>query len=203
MSSCAKPILVAHMWPDMESRQQGCATYSRGGTDARQVQQYAPAISPLTVAAPAGEGRTATSREVAVRKRYLRLSCGWLVAVAVLAISPIAHADPVHMACSGQMMLSNNKVQDTNAVLSLAVDLRAGTVTVGGYAPLGIYPAFPLSPSKEIQETNEVNFVGTKAEGGVIGSVDRVTGEAHIFFKAQTPQEQFFNGICRPAQKLF
>ncbi len=101
--------------------------------------KYVPAISPLAVAAPANEGRSATSREVAGRKRYLRLSCGWLVAVAVLAISPIAHADPVHMACSGGMLLPNRKV-DTNSVLSLTIDLRAGAVTVGGL-PTGGNPS--------------------------------------------------------------
>jgi hypothetical protein len=58
------------MWPDMESRQQGCASW---GQMLDKFSKYAPAISPLTVAAPAGEGRTATSREVAGRKRYLPL----------------------------------------------------------------------------------------------------------------------------------
>ncbi len=63
--------------------------------------KYVPAVKPQAVAAPASEGRSATSREMEGKKRYLRLSCRWLVVVAVLAISPMAHADPVHMACSG------------------------------------------------------------------------------------------------------
>jgi hypothetical protein len=166
--------------------------------------KYVPAISPLTVAAPAGEGRSATSREVVGRKRYLRLSCRWLVAVAVLAISPIAHADPVPMACSGAMLLPNRRV-DTSSVLSLTIDLRAGTVTVGGYQPVGMLPVFPVSPEAGIQdsENNEVSFIGSTIHGVLSGSVDRVTGEASITFNVHTPQERFFNGICRPAQKLF
>jgi hypothetical protein len=52
----------------------------------------------------ASESLSATSREVARKKRYLRLRCGWLTALAVLAISPIAHVDPAHMACSGGML---------------------------------------------------------------------------------------------------
>jgi hypothetical protein len=124
--------------------------------------KYAPAISPLTVTALADQGRSATSREVAGRKRYLRHSCGWLVAVAVLAISPIAHADPVHMACSGAMLFPNRRV-DTNSVLSLTIDLRAGTGTVGGYQPVGMLPVFPVSPESGIQdsENNEVSFIGS------------------------------------------
>lgn len=164
--------------------------------------KYVPAVSPLAVAAPASEGRSATSREVAGRKRYLRLSCRWLVAVAVLAITPIAHADPVHMACSGAMMFPNRRV-DTNSVLSLTIDLRAGTVTVGGYQPVGILPAFPASPESGIQdsENNEVSFIGS-IQGVSSGSVDRVTGQTIITFYVNTPRERFFNGICRPAQKL-
>jgi hypothetical protein len=162
--------------------------------------KYVPAVSPLAVAAPASEGRSATSREVAGRKRYLRFSCRWLVAVAVLAISPIAHADPVHMACSGARMLPNRRV-DTNSVLSLTIDLRAGTVTVGGYQPVGILPASPESGVQD-SENNEVSFIGS-IQGVSSGSVDRVTGEANITFCVHTPQERFFSGICRPVQKLF
>ncbi len=80
-------------------------------------------VAPTSEAAPPHE-------KVAGRKRYLRLRFGWLVAVAVFAISAMAHADPIHMACSGGMLLPNSKV-DTNSVLSLTIDLRAGTVTVG------------------------------------------------------------------------
>ena len=166
--------------------------------------KYVPAISLLTVAAPASQGRSATSREVAGRKRYLRVSCGWLVVVAVLAISPIAHADPVHMACSRGMLLPNSKV-DTNSVLSLTIDLRAGAVTVGGYQPVGILPIFPATPKSGIQDTenNEVSFIGSTIQGVLSGSLDRVTGEANITFNVLTPQERFFGGACRPAQKLF
>ncbi len=127
-----------------------------------------------------------------------------LLAVAVLAISPTAHADPVHMACSGEMLLPNRKV-DTNTVLSLTIDLRAGTVTVGGYQPVAILPAIPASPESGILDTgkNEVIFIGSTIQGVLSGSVDRVTGEANITFHLHTTQEHFFRGICRPAQKLF
>jgi hypothetical protein len=128
-----------------------------------------------------------------------------LVAVGVSAISPIAHADPVHMACSGGMLLPNRKV-DTNTALSLTVDLRAGTVTVEGYQPVVILPAIPASPKSGITldtGSNEVSFVGPTIHGAVSGSVDRVTGKANITFRPHTPQERFFSGFCRPAEKLF
>jgi hypothetical protein len=98
-------------------------------------------------------------------------------------------------------MLSNNKVLDTNAVLSLTVDLPAGTVTVGGYPPVGIIPPIPAKPGISNTENNEVSFFGSTSQGVLSGDVDRVTGEAYFHFN--TPQEKFFVGNCRPAQKLF
>lgn len=147
-------------------------------------------------------------------KRSRGVSCGrmtdqvsWfatLVAVGVLAISPIAHADAVHMACSGEMLLPNSKV-DTNSVLSLTIDSRAGTVTVGGYQPVGILPAPPASPKSGIQDpgNNELSFIGSTIQGVLSGNVDRVTGKANITFNVHSPEERFFSGICRPAEKLF
>jgi len=52
-------------------------------------------------------------------------------------------------------------------------------------------------------ENNEVSFIGSTIQGVLSGRVDRVTGEANITFNVLTPQERFFSGICRPAQKLF
>jgi hypothetical protein len=73
-----------------------------------------------------------------------------------------------------------------------------------GYQPVGILPAFPAPPESGIQdsENNEVSFIGS-IQGVSSGSVDRVTGQTIITFYANTPRERFFNGICRPAQKLF
>jgi hypothetical protein len=137
-------------------------------------------------------------------ERYFAFACGWLAAVAVLATSQIAHADPVHMECSGGMLLPNGKV-DANTVLSLAIDLRAGAVIVGGYQPVGILPAIPAPPESSIPDTesNEVSFIGMTMQGILIGHVDRVTGSATITFQGHTPKEEFFSGICKPAQKLF
>ena len=134
-----------------------------------------------------------------------RRVCGWLVAVAALAISPIAHADPVNIACSGAKLLPNGTI--TNTILSPTVDLRAGTVTVGDNQPAGILPA-PAPPesgldqSKIIERRNELSFTGPK-EDNLFGRIDRVTGEANIFFQPKTPEEQFFHGTCKPALKLF
>jgi hypothetical protein len=82
-----------------------------------------------------------------------------LLAVAVLAISPIAHADPVHMKCSGQRLLPNGRV-DMDSILSLTIDLGAETVTVGGYEPLTIMPEIPASPAAPNTKNNEVSFIG-------------------------------------------
>jgi hypothetical protein len=102
------------------------------------------------------------------------------------------------------MLLPNRRV-DMSSVLSLTIDLRAGTVTVGGYQPVGMLPVFPVSPEAGIQdsENNEVSFIGSTIHGVLSGSVDRVTRQAIITFNLRTPQERFFNGTCRPAQKLF
>jgi hypothetical protein len=125
-----------------------------------------------------------------------------LVAAAVMVISPIAHAEPVHMSCSGAKLLPNRRVE--NSVLSLTIDLGAKTVTVGGYQPLVVMPAIPASPGIPNTENNQVSFIGKTILGGVLsGNVDRITGEANITFQANTPEEEFFSGICRPSQKLF
>ncbi len=120
-----------------------------------------------------------------------------MVAVVMLTISPIAHADPVHMACSGQMLLSSKRV-DTDAVLSITVDMIAEKVTVGANEPVSFLPPIPGT------ENNEVHFIGATTHGGVLhGHVDRITGETTVVFWANTPKEEFFSGNCRPAKKLF
>jgi hypothetical protein len=133
----------------------------------------------------------------------LRPAIFGMMLLCITATSVIARADPVQMACSGGMLLPSSKV-DTNSVLSLTIDLRAGTVTVGGYQPVAILPAIPASPESGLDtENNEVSFIGSTIQGVLSGSVDRVTGQANITFHLHTPQERFFSGICRPAQKLF
>jgi hypothetical protein len=125
-----------------------------------------------------------------------------LVAIGVLVIGPMAHADPVYMACTGQMLLPNKKV-DMNATLSLAIDLRAGAVTVGGYQPVGLVPAIPAAPGIPNAESNMVVFFGATSQGVLSGRVDRITGEASVHFSPDTPQDQFFDGVCKTTQKLF
>jgi hypothetical protein len=120
-----------------------------------------------------------------------------LLAVAALAVSSAAHADPIHMACSGGMLLQSNKV-DEDYVLSLTIDLSAGTATVGGYEPVGVIP-----PTPEKIGNDEVRFARKTAQGALIGIVDGVTGEAGITFRVNTPREKFFSGFCKPVSTRF
>jgi hypothetical protein len=101
------------------------------------------------------------------------------------------------MACSGGVLLQNNRV-DSDYVLSLTIDLSAGTVTVGGYEPVGVIP-----PTPEKIGNNEVRFNGKTDQGTLSGIVDRATGEAEITFRVNTPQERFFSGFCKPVPTLF
>ena len=120
---------------------------------------------------------------------------------AAVAISSVAHAGPVHMKCSGEMLLPNGSV-DTNHVLSLTIDIIAKTVKVAGYEPLVILPEIPASPKSIIPaENDEVSFMGKTILGGWLhGSVDRITGEARVVFWDDTPEKEFFSGICKPAR---
>jgi hypothetical protein len=137
------------------------------------------------------------------RPKFSRYVPAMVVAVAVLAVSSTTRADPVDMTCSGGMLLPNGRV-NSDHVLSLTIDMTAKTVTVGGYDPLGFFPEFPASPGSPNTEKNEVRFMGKTDLGGwLIGSVDRITGEANISFQDHTPKEEFFSGICKPARKLF
>jgi hypothetical protein len=138
-----------------------------------------------------GDLKTDSAREI-----------GALVAIVMLVTSTAAHADPVYMACTGQMLLSNKRV-DMKATLSLTIDLRAGTVTVGGYQPVGLVPAIPAAPGIPNTESNMVVFFGATSQGVLSGRVDRVTGEASVHFSPDKPQDQFFDGVCRATQKLF
>jgi hypothetical protein len=95
------------------------------------------------------------------------------------------------------MLHQDNRV-DTDYVLSLTIDLSTGTVTVGGYEPVGVIP-----PTREKTGNDEVRFVGKTAQGALSGIVDRVTGEAAITFRVHTPQEKFFSGFCKPVPTLF
>jgi hypothetical protein len=126
------------------------------------------------------------------------------VGIVSLAFSPIARADPIHMVCSGKTLLTNRTV-DTNTVLSLTVDLRTEMVTVGEYQPVAILPAIPGPPTfPGLRDNgNVVRFRGPTINGVLRGTVDRITGEANITFQLNTPQERFFRGICRTAEKLF
>jgi|HubBroStandDraft_6_1064221.scaffolds.fasta_scaffold314748_1 hypothetical protein len=96
------------------------------------------------------------------------------------------------------MLLQNNRV-DADYELSLTIDLSAGTVTIGGYEPVGVIP--PPAPGKI--GNNEVRFIGKTDQGALSGAVDRVTGEAEITFRVNTPQERFFSGFCKPVPTLF
>src|SRR5260221_5799472 len=124
--------------------------------------------------------------------RFLKFAA--IAAIGVLAVSPAAHADPVHMACSGEMLLPNKGV-DTNTALSLTIDVPAGAATVGGDQPVSILPSTPAGPGISDGGNNEVSFFGATTQGVLSGRVDRVTGEANITFHTGTSQERFLNGF--------
>lgn len=119
-----------------------------------------------------------------------------LIATTALAINAPAHAT-VRLVCHGKTLLADGLV-DGRSALSLTIDDRAGTVTVGGFQPVGILPSISTSPSEE-----EVGFIGSTSRGLIHGDVNRITGRSNITLQGETDREQFFSGICRTAQKIF
>jgi hypothetical protein len=86
--------------------------------------------------------------------------------------------------------------------LSLAIDERAGTVTVQNYGPVPILGKSDLG--------NTVSFMADKGAEArrpdkwvSMGSINRLTGALYISFITDNDGVHIFQGRCRPAEKLF
>jgi len=118
-----------------------------------------------------------------------------VLTVAILIISQVAYAEPVHLICDGQTLTTNGKVHEENT-RSLTIDLAAGTVTFDGSETLGILPTTPMDPH---QDRVEFIAVPQPAIGVSIGSFNRITGVVSVEFT----DKAFYSGVCKPARKLF
>ena len=119
----------------------------------------------------------------------------WLVVIATLVIGPAANCEPAHLACEGAM--SETRVGasagDEKYLVSLAIDLNARTVKVEGH---------PTVPIKGPIDEDVVVFASPKTADDVLnGSVNRITGEALIYFLTNPVFE--FRGRCHRGQSLF
>ena len=119
----------------------------------------------------------------------------------ILALLPLIvgcqPAFPVHFACDGEMrVLTANDEVTMKQVFSLAVDLAAGTVTVGDYEPVPI-----------VSDQNDTVVFMAKLEwtkGVSTGTLNRITGKASMHIIPLTGKGLYtFNGTCKPAAKLF
>lgn len=113
--------------------------------------------------------------------------------VLIVAAPAAAKDDPVYLACRGQTLLPDKRV-DPGVTLSLAIDPRANTVTIEGNQAATILPG---------PQSNQIEFLGSTLGGAIHGDVDRITGTANITFQVNTSGERFFSGVCQPAEKLF
>jgi hypothetical protein len=121
-----------------------------------------------------------------------------MMIIAVLIIAPVAQAEPVLLACHGEMRVlgpAGFGQAPESRVLSLAIDLRARTVTIEGYDPV---------PLPEPSDDDKVVFVNYGATVGVsTGAVNRKTGALWVHIIPRDGGLLGFEGVCKPAKKLF
>jgi hypothetical protein len=118
----------------------------------------------------------------------------------IIALLPLivgCKQHPARFACDGEMrVLSADDEVTMKQVYSLAVDLAAGTVTVGNYEPAPI-----------VGDRNDTVVFMAKPEwtvGVSTGTLNRITGEASIHIIPLTGKGlHIFEGTCKPAAKLF
>jgi hypothetical protein len=118
----------------------------------------------------------------------------WMVIVIVLVISQIAHAEPVLLACYGEIRNARSE-QTEKYALPVRIDLQAGTVRVENYEAV---------PFMGPPEDDTVAFIAkpeTKI-GVSTGSINRITGQASIHI-IRNDGLLIFEGNCRRAEKLF
>jgi hypothetical protein len=117
-----------------------------------------------------------------------------VLTVAILIISQVAYAEPVHLSCDGRTLTAIGKVLE-NHTRSLTFDLAAGTVSFNGSGSLSILPAAGMDGPDRVQFI----AVPQPAIRASTGSLNRITGEVSVKFK----DGEFYHGVCKPARRLF
>jgi hypothetical protein len=119
----------------------------------------------------------------------------WLLILTALTFSEVAQAQPIFLACNGDMVDKSHGTTEKRAII-VAVDLEGRTVTVLGYDPVVV-----------VSEASDgtVGFAGTErgvVTGVTAGKINRITGIASIDFK-MNDGFRIFDGACKRAEKLF
>jgi len=116
------------------------------------------------------------------------------VALAFVSITCSCARQPIQMSCTGQMthVVSGKSWDDS---MALTIDLRARTVTVGGFGTARI----------SHEDQNTVVFIANpEATIGIsTGTLDRITGVVNMHMIMLREGVLTFHGMCKPAQKLF
>ena len=120
----------------------------------------------------------------------------WLLILTVLTFSEFVQAQPIFLACNGDVADHAHGTSEERAII-VAVNLEARTVTVLGYDPVVIVS----------EATNGTVGFAAATERGVVtgvtaGKINRITGLASIDFKTNDGV-QTFDGACKRAEKLF
>ena len=131
--------------------------------------------------------------------------------VALLFATDMAHADIVHLSCTGKIDWTkpgNFETQDVGPIAT-AIDIDRGTVTFGGHKPWRIIKDgrenFVSFEGRYIDDTGSTS--GTKGAWIYAGGlIDRVTGKAELWSRktsVEGPILGTFDLICKPARPLF
>jgi hypothetical protein len=118
----------------------------------------------------------------------------WLLILTALTFSEVAQAQPIFLACNGDMVDHAHGTSEKRAII-VAVNLEGRTIMVLGYDPVVI-----------VSEATDgtVGFAATRGgvTGVTAGKLNRITGLASIDFKTNDGV-QSFDGVCKRAEKLF
>jgi hypothetical protein len=126
------------------------------------------------------------------------LSCVWQIVIAgAMVISRVADAAPVRLSCYGEMHILRARSEQVNKQsLLVTIDVRAETVTVGSYEPVPMV-------GKPDRDTVMFTAKPGSSVGVSAGTLNRMTGETSINIITLTDGVYKFEGVCKPAERLF
>lgn len=113
----------------------------------------------------------------------------------VLITGTEARADPVSLACSGMSKKTGGANQQTQDVVSIIVDIGANRLTVSG----------DLVPIVKVTEDAVAGKEDRPPGGSIEIDINRITGKISLSSRGlgPPPTNWSFDGMCKPAQKMF